>query len=243
MSNIKVRREMYKEKTFLAIIPARGGSKGIPRKNVTVINGKPLIQYTIDAARSSKYLDKIIVSTDDHEIAEISKECGAEVPFLRPKELASDKAKTIDALLHAVEELTKQGNNYDYLVLLQPTQPLRKGWHIDEAVQQIIEKEEESLVSVSKVREHPILMRTIDKEGKLKSLLKVNSTVRRQDFPDVYKVNGSIYINKLNESFNEHTSLNDNQLAYVMATEYDLDIDEPADLDLLKYFLEKDTTN
>lgn len=230
---------MYKEKTFLAIIPARGGSKGIPRKNIINVQGKPLIQYTIDEAKQSKYLDKIIVSTDDEEIAEVSKKCGAEVPFLRPKELASDKAKTIDALIHAVDELKKQDCKYDYIVLLQPTQPLRKSYHIDEAIEKIVQAGEESLISVSTVKEHPILMRSIDKSGKVKNLLELNSTVRRQDFPKMYKVNGAIYINKLNENFNEHTSMNDNKLAYIMDEIYDIDIDEQIDLDILNIKLEK----
>ncbi|WP_050183305.1 cytidylyltransferase domain-containing protein [Domibacillus robiginosus] len=232
---------MYKEKKFLAIIPARGGSKGIPQKNITHIEGTPLIDYTIKAAQRSKYLDKIVVSTDDLKIAEISKKCGAEVPFLRPKDLAGDQAKTIDAIIHGLEELKKQGEQYDYLVLLQPTQPLREEWHIDEAIQKIVDEEEESLVSVSEVREHPILMRTISQDGKLNNLLQLNSTVRRQDFSKVYKVNGSLYINKLNENFNKNISFNDNSLAYVMDKEYDLDIDEPADLELFKFYLQKGT--
>lgn len=228
---------MYKGKSFLAIIPARGGSKGIPKKNITIINGKPLIQYTIDEAKNSKYLDRLIVSTDDKEIAEVAEKCGAEVPFLRPEELATDNAKTIDALIHTVTELEKIGSKYDYVVLLQPTQPLRKSWHIDEAIQKIVETNEESLVSISEVKEHPILMRTIDEYGKVKNLMKISSTVRRQDFPSFYKVNGAIYINKINENFTENTSLNDNKLAYLMDREYDLDIDEPIDLELFKLIL------
>jgi CMP-N,N'-diacetyllegionaminic acid synthase len=233
-----VNRNMYKGKTFLGIIPARGGSKGIPRKNITIINGKPLIQYTIDEAKNSKYLDRIIVSTDDKEIAEVAEKCGAEVPFLRPKELATDNAKTIDALIHAVKELEKRGSKYDYVVLLQPTQPLRRSWHIDEAIQKIVETNEESLVSVSEVKEHPILMRTIGEDGKVKNLMGISSTVRRQDFPTFYKVNGAIYINKINENFTKNTSLNDNKLAYLMDKKYDLDIDEPIDLEFFKLFLQ-----
>lgn len=230
---------MFKGKTFLAIIPARGGSKGIPHKNITIVNDKPLIQYTIDEAKKSKYLDRIVVSTDDEEIARVSQICGAEIPFMRPKELASDQAKTIDALIYTVEELSKMGNQYDYLVLLQPTQPLRNSKHIDEAIEKIVGNDEEGLVSVSEVNEHPILMRTINQDGKLETLLNVNSTVRRQDFPSFYKVNGAIYINRLNESFTEHTSLNDNKLAYVMDKEYDIDIDDFIDLELFKLVLNR----
>jgi CMP-N,N'-diacetyllegionaminic acid synthase len=228
---------MYQGKTFLAVIPARGGSKGIPKKNIVEVCGKPLIQYTIEEALSSKLLDRIIVSTDDVEIAEVSKKCGAEVPFLRPKELADDQAKTIDVLIHAINELKKRGEKYDYLILLQPTQPLRKSWHIDEAIQQIVNNKAESLVSVSEVKEHPILIRTINESGNTERLLKVNSTVRRQEFPKYYKVNGAIYINKINDKFNEQTSLNDNKFAYIMDSKYDLDIDEPRDLEIFKLMI------
>ncbi|MDR6121912.1 CMP-N,N'-diacetyllegionaminic acid synthase [Bacillus sp. SLBN-46] len=225
---------MYNQKSFLAIIPARGGSKGIPGKNIIKINEKPLIQYTIEAALSSKYLDRIIVSTDCKSIAEVSLSCGAEVPFIRPESLAKDTSKTIDVLLHAVDDLRKVGDKYDYLVLLQPTQPLRTAKHIDEAIEMIINKKGESLVSISEVSEHPLLMRRLDSHCNVQKLLHMESTVRRQDFPKYYKVNGSIYINQINSNFNLNTSLNDNKLGYVMNKDYDLDIDEPSDLEILK---------
>ncbi|MEH7503782.1 acylneuraminate cytidylyltransferase family protein [Neobacillus drentensis] len=225
---------MYKGKTFLVIIPARGGSKGIPNKNIIDVEGKPLIKYTIDAAIESKYVDRIVVSTDSEVIAKVSVESGAEVPFLRPAALSTDSAKTIDALIHAVNTLKEQGSTYDYLVLLQPTQPLRQSYHIDEAIEKIVEIGTDSLVSLSPVHEHPILMRTINKQGMVSNLLKTSSTVRRQDFPDYYKVNGSIYINKINEKFDENLSLNDNKLSYIMEEKYDIDIDEPFDLEVFK---------
>lgn len=228
---------MYKQNSFLAIIPARGGSKGIPRKNIIHVKNKPLIQYTIESAKQSRYLDKIIVSTDDQEIANVSMRCGAEVPFLRPEELANDTAKTIDVLVHAVGELKKNGFEYDYLVLLQPTQPLRIGKHIDQAIEQIVNNEEESLVSITEVKEHPLFIRTLDNDGKVNSLLNATSTIRRQDFLKYYKVNGSIYINRLNDNFNLDTSLNDNKLGFVIDKKYDIDIDEPFDLKILELLL------
>jgi CMP-N,N'-diacetyllegionaminic acid synthase len=232
---------MYKNHTFLAIIPARGGSKGIPQKNIIDINGKPLIKYSIEEAIGSQFLDRVIVSTDDMEIASVAKECGAEVPFLRPSYLAGDNAKTIDVLLHVIQELSRRSQKYDYLVLLQPTQPLRKSWHIDEAIKSIVDNREERLVSISPVEDHPVLIRSVDDKGYLKNLLSTNSTVRRQDFPDFYKVNGAIYINKINDNLNEGTSLNDNSYPYIMQQEYDLDIDEPKDIELLKFILEDHT--
>ncbi|MCP1188537.1 acylneuraminate cytidylyltransferase family protein [Priestia flexa] len=221
---------MYESKRFLAVIPARGGSKGIPNKNIIDVNGKPLIQYTIDEAKQSKYIDRVVVSTDSEKIAEVAVTGGADVPFLRPDYLASDEAKTIDALVHVVNTIHSSSDVYDYIVLLQPTQPLRKHWHIDEAIETILEKKSTSLISVSPVKEHPILMRTIDENGGLKSLLNLSSTVRRQDFPTFYKVNGAIYINKIDSNFSVDTSLNDNLTPYIMGVEYDLDIDDFEDL-------------
>lgn len=225
---------MYKEKTFLAIIPARGGSKGIIKKNIIKVNGKPLIQYTIEKAKKSKYLDKIIVSTDNEEIANIARKCGASVPFLRPKRLAEDESKTIDAMIHIIEQLSNKEEIYDYLVLLQPTQPLRQVFHIDEAIELMIEKKINSLVSVSEVKEHPILMRKITENGELDKLLCINSTIRRQEFPQYYKVNGAVYINRIDKNLTLNTSFNDNKYPYVMDTKYDLDIDEYFDLEIFK---------
>lgn len=225
---------MYKNKKILAVIPARGGSKGIPKKNIVEINGKPLINYTISSALESQYIDRVITSTDSEKIAEVAVRCGAEVPFLRPKNLAEDQSKIIDVLINLINQLSIEDDNFDYIVLLQPTQPLRKSSHIDEAIKLVIDNDYKSLASVSLVRDHPILVRTIDNQGKLESLLHINSTVRRQDFPIYYKINGAIYINRIDEDFDEDTSLNDNIYSYIMDKEFDLDIDEPFDLEVLK---------
>lgn len=231
---------MYNEKKFLGIIPARGGSKGISRKNLVSVKGRPLIEYTIDAALNSRYLDNVLVSTDNEEIAEVSKELGASVPFLRPEALASDTSKTIDVLVHAVDYLKGEGEVYDYIVLLQPTQPLRKSSHIDEAIKQLVDNNSQDMISVSEVSDHPLLMRTVaNNDSCLVPLLNSNSSVRRQDFPKYYKVNGAIYINEINEKFNKSLSLNDNTTPYFMEGKFDLDIDEPKDLHLLEYMLDK----
>ena len=128
--------------------------------------------------------------------------------------------------------MEKLGEKYDYVVLLQPTQPLRQSWHIDEAIELILEKNEEALVSVSKVKDNPILIRSIDSNGYAVNLLSESSTKRRQDFQDFYKVNGAIYINKINQNLNNKTSLNDNKLVYIMDEKYDVDIDEMLDLQI-----------
>lgn len=221
---------VYKDKRILAIIPARGGSKGIPNKNIINLHNKPLIAYSILAAKASQYIDSIVVSTDSEQIKTVALDYGASVPFLRPAELASDTAKTIDCMLYTIRELAKHGEHYDCVILLQPTQPLRKEGVIDSAISTLLDSKEDSLVSVTTVSEHPILMRTITKEGTLKSLLPISSTVRRQDFPAVYRVNGSIYVNRINENFNDTTSLNDNILPFFMDETSSIDIDSYADL-------------
>ena len=225
---------MYKNNKFLAVIPARGGSKGIKKKNIYQVFGKPLIAYTIEEARKSKYIDRCLVSTDDKEIAKISKRYGADVPFLRSSNLANDNSKTIDALIEVIDNLKDLNDLYDYIIVLQPTQPLRRSFHIDESIEEIINNEKNCIVSVSEVNEHPILMRTIN-NGILENLLSMKSTVRRQDFPEYYKINGAIYINKIDSNFNSNLSLNDNNIPYVMDSIYDLDIDEPIDIEFFKY--------
>ena len=216
---------MFKNYTYLAIIPARGGSKGIPKKNIVPLGGKPMIAYSIEAALQSKYIDHTIVSTDDEKIAQISSNYGANV-IMRPPELAKDTSVTIDVLLHVIKALETE---YDFLVLLQPTSPLRLSKHIDEAIELFQSNGNKSLVSVSLVNDHPLLIRTVDDTGKLNKLFSKNSTVRRQDMPKYYRINGAIYINKISH-IHAKTSLNDNQTAYIMPQEFSVDIDEPIDL-------------
>ena len=226
---------MYDGKKVLALIPARGGSKGIKDKNIIDLCGKPLIQYTIDAAKKSKYIDDIVVSTDSEKIATISKKCGAEVPFMRPIELAQDKSKSIDAVVHAVETLKKYGRFYDCVVFLQPTQPLRDTEDIDGAINTFYQHGRQSLISVAEVVNHPLLIRTIE-NGKLKNLLNQNSSVRRQDMPKFYCVNGCIYINGI-EEINQELSQNDNCIPYVMDVKHSVDIDEYDDLLEAEFYL------
>ena len=230
---------MYKGKRILAVIPARAGSKGIKDKNIIDLCGKPLIAYSIQSALGSKYIDKVVVSTDGENIAKVAKEWGAEVPFIRPDYLSHDKAKSIDAVLHCIEEVEALGEKFDYMVLLQPTQPLRKSFHIDEAIELIVKEDVDNLVSICKVKEHPVLMRIVNEEGEMTSLLNCSSTQRRQDFKEFYKVNGVIYINKINENLNSETSLNDNTLPYVMDEQYSIDIDELLDVKIATLMLEE----
>lgn len=223
--------------SVLAIIPARGGSKGIPHKNIVLTGGKPLIAHTIEAAKNCPCIDKVLVSTDDKEIAQVSRAYGADVPFLRPDYLSSDTARSIDAVLHAISFCAGHDRPYDIAVLLQPTSPLRTGEDITHALDYFIEHNCDSLLSLSELEEHPILTRQIDAETKrLKPLLSMKSTVRRQDMPPYYHVNGAIYINYCRD-LTADTSLNDNHYGYVLPFPHGLDIDTPQDLELASFYL------
>ena len=227
---------MIENKKILAIIPARGGSKGIPRKNVKAISGKPMIQYTIEAAKECPYIDKVVVSTEDEEIADISMRAGAIVPFSRPEELATDEAKTIDVVMHAVEFYERKAERFDIIVLLQPTSPLRNAEDITKALEYFMRNEQRSLVTVSEVSESPILMRNFNKENKLEKILEEDSDVRRQDMKKFYRINGAIYINKASE-LNANTSFNDNEMGFVVSQDHGIDVDEPQDLVVAEYYL------
>lgn len=229
---------MINQKSVLALIPARGGSKGIKNKNIINLCGKPLIAYTVEAAKKSKYIDAVILTTDSEKIAEVAADFGAEVPFMRPAELAADKSKTIDAILHALKTLHDMGREYDVLVLLQPTQPLRTADDIDGALEKFIRTSCTSLVSISAVADHPILIRTINEQDGLVPMLNTSSTCRRQDMPDYYRVNGCIYINAIDE-ITEETSFSDNKRPYIMDLNHSLDIDELSDLAVAEYYLRR----
>lgn len=222
---------MYQDKTITAFIPARGGSKGIPKKNIKQFAGKPLIAFTIAAARESVYIDNVIVTTDSEEIASVARRYGAETPFLRPAELARDESKTIDAIVHARDCMEDLDRPCDIVVLLQPTSPLRRASEIDAAIEYFFDHGCMGLASVCAAREKPVLLRRLDASGVLHPLLPVLSTARRQDMPDFWKVDGAIYINK-NSDINLNTSFNDNPIGFVMPELRSSDIDSFDDFEL-----------
>lgn len=228
---------MYNDKKILAIIPARGGSKGIPHKNIMKINHKPLIAYSIEAAKGSKFIDYILVSTDDVEIKDVSLNYGAKVPFLRPEEISNDTAKSIDVVLHALEFHKSQGEEFHYVVLLQPTSPLRSSQDIDNAIEIVMEKEAESLVSLCEASENPVLMRVIE-DDKLKSFVEFKGdNLRRQDLPKFYIFNGAIYINSVEMLFKEKTFVNEATIPFVMDSVKSIDIDNMLDSKLAELIL------
>lgn len=234
---------MYKNKRILSIIPARGGSKGIPHKNIMNLCGKPLIAYSIEEAVKSKYIDKVIVSTDDEEIKEVALAFGAEAPFLRPEEISNDSAKSIDVVLHTVNFLKSTGENFDFVILLQPTSPLRSFEDIDSAIEEVILNERNSLVSVCEASENPVLMRTIENE-RLKEIFQYEGeNLRRQELPSFYIFNGAIYINTVKMLFEERKFVNEDTMPYVMEKEKSIDIDTYLDAKIAEVILSSKEDN
>ena len=213
----------------LAYIPARGGSKGIPKKNIAELGEMPLIAFTIVAALKSGLFEKVMVSTDSEEIAEVASQHGAWVPFLRYAEFAQDTSKTIEAVISDKGRLEAMGEKFDEFVLLQCTSPFRTAKDIQGAVA-LAEKVNAGVVSISPVEEHPIFMRTVDETGKVSRVLNCSSTCRRQDMPPYYRVNGAIYVNFWDE-LTPDLSFNANPYGYVMERNDSSDIDTKADLD------------
>ncbi len=217
--------------TFTALIPARGGSRGIPRKNLHPLRGKPLIAWTIEAALRSAAIEKVIVTTDDDEIAEVSRSCGAQVPFLRPAALASDEADSGAVVMHALDFLRRSGEWPSAVALLQPTSPLRDCGDIDRAAALYDQKAAQAVASVRRV-EHPVQwLRRIDSDGRLVSYSETDVS-RRQDMQVLYELNGAIYLVNADTFERERTFFPPRTFAYVMPPERSIDIDTLFDLRL-----------
>jgi CMP-N,N'-diacetyllegionaminic acid synthase len=217
----------------LAIVPARAGSKGIVDKNLTDLCGRPLIGYTIDAARAASCITRTIVSTDSPAIAEVARGCGAEVPFMRPAELAGDATPMMPVVLHAIDWLaTHDGFAPDVIALLQPTSPLRTAADIDAAVGMLLDDDgADAVVSVIEARTHPALTRIVDGNGRLQPFLPgVPVPVRRQGVEGVYELNGAIYAARTGVLRTKQTWHTDRTLAYVMPADRSVDVDEPLDM-------------
>jgi CMP-N,N'-diacetyllegionaminic acid synthase len=224
----------------LGIIPARGGSKGLPRKNILSLAGKPMIVWTIEAARASTLLDRVIVSTDDREIAAIAETHAAEVPFLRPADLAQDSTPTIDPVLHLLDFLVSVENyRPDYVILLQPTSPLRSTDDIDAAIR-IAHARKCSVVSVTEAAAHPLWMKQVDRDGTLRDFLQSDGRyARRQDLPPVYQLNGAIYLTPYETLLEEKSFCPAGACAYIMPAERSLDVDTCWDYQLADLLLQK----
>ena len=223
---------MYQGKTFLAIVPARGGSKRLPRKNILDLGGKPLIAWTIEAAIGCSYIDEVMVTTDDVEIANVAKKYGAEVPFLRPAELASDTATSFDAIRHAIEYYRKElGKEFDFVVLLQPTSPFRDAHNISKAIELCEGKKAKAIVSVCAVDHSPLWMNTLPEDLSMVRFIRSEvKNKRSQDLDVFYRLNGAIYICEVGTLLEEKTFFIDRSIyAYPMQVENSIDIDNKID--------------
>jgi len=224
------------ELRYLAVIPARGGSKRVLRKNLRLLGGKPLLSYTIEAANQSHLLDKVIVSTDDKEIAELALSSGVEVPFLRPAELAQDSSAVIAALQHLVENIEKDGIVIHALVLLQPTSPFRTAAHIDEAISLFETSGADTVTAVRESREHPYYSWTISEKKLVPFFTMKHQSMVRQELPSALVENGSIYIIK-RTLLDSDKLYGENTVPYLMDNHSSLDIDTMEDIHWAEFLL------
>ncbi len=223
--------------SILAIIPARGGSKGIPRKNIKPLFNKPLIGWSIDAAKQASCVNRIVVSTDDEEIASVARDLGADVPFMRPAELAADDTPGIAPVLHAISQLP----DYDWVLLLQPTSPLRSAEDIDGIWQFCQERGAPSAVSVCEVGKHPYWIYQCDAAQRLEPLIKERPDVtRRQDLPPAYALNGALYLARIDWLLEQQDFIGPETLGYIMPPERSVDLDTPQDWRWVEFLIEQE---
>lgn len=220
---------MYRDKRILGLIPARGGSKGLPGKNIRPLAGKPLLAWTIEAARGSRYLDRIVLSSDDEAILACGRQWGAETPFVRPRHLAADDAPGMAVVLHALEQLP----GYDWVVLLQPTSPLRLAQDIDAAIERLHDCGAPACVSVTAVDKSPYWMYFLSGEHCLQPVLPLSErAVNRQCLPDIYVLNGAVYVAEIAGLQASGSFLGGGAVAYVMPASRSVDIDTERDFAL-----------
>lgn len=226
---------MIGQERLLAVVPARGGSKGVPRKNVREVGGRPLIAWSLQAARESRYVDTTIVSTDDEEIAAVARAHGGTVPFMRPSALATDQAPTIDVVLDALQRCP----DHQWVLLLQPTSPLRLAADIDTAIDNCLKANAPSCVSVCAAQESPYWMYAITNDGHMKPIVPATAHTRRQDLPPAYSLNGAIYLARVDWLQRERAFVRPETVAYEMPLARSLDIDTESDLLQLQTLLER----
>jgi CMP-N-acetylneuraminic acid synthetase len=214
----------------LGLVPARGGSKGIPRKNVRPLAGKPLLAYTAEATRQSRSLDRVILSTEDDEIAALGRALGLEVPFRRPSELAADDTPGMAPVLHALTWLADvEGYRPDALMLLQPPSPLRRGRHIDEAMALLERESADSVLSVCAPDYHPYWMKVV-RDGRIVPFMSEGARYHsRQELPPVFRTNGAIYVARVDRLLEHQTFELERTLPYPMAREESVNIDDEFD--------------
>jgi len=219
------------DKSVLALVPARAGSKGLPGKNIRDFCGKPLLQWSVEHGLSSRYVDKVLVSTDSEEFAEIARKGGAEVPFLRPEHLASDMAASVDVILHAVDFLEKRARRFDILVLLEPTSPLRKPEDIDGALELLLSRPEaESVVSISLTEaHHPAFLMKTKEAGFLEPFLTDFKVIRRQDISPLFFLDGTVYISWIDALRRRRSFYHEKTLGYEVPKYQSFEVDDMDD--------------
>jgi CMP-N,N'-diacetyllegionaminic acid synthase len=229
------------KKKVLCVIPARKGSKGLRNKNIKKLNKIPLIAWSILTAKKCKLIDEIIVSTDCPKISKIAMKYGANVPFIRPKKFATDKASSFSVLKHAIDFLKKKKNYFDYIIMLEPTSPLRNSKDVDFCINKIKKDNIESLVSVTRVvDEHPYFLYSINKKNILRPYLKKQKKLymRRQDVSPLYYLEGSVYISKITTLLNEKTWYHKKTQAFEVEKWKSLEIDDIDDFKLAQFYLQ-----
>ena len=231
---------MLNKESMLAIIPARGGSKGVPGKNIKLLCGKPLIVYTIESAMAAKSIDRLILSTDDEEIAEVAKKVGVEIPFMRPVELAQDNSLAIDNYIYTIERLNREFDcNYEEFVVLLPTVPLRTSEDIDKAVELFSQKNAESVIS-STTLHHPLeWIFSINDDGIIQRNNEIDKKkmMNRQESKHAYIPNGAVYVLKYSLLKEKNSYYSDKTYAYVMPSERSVDIDTEFDFLFAEYLM------
>ena len=216
----------------LGIVPARGGSKGVPRKNIRLLQGKPLLAYTAEAALGSSRLSRVILSTDDYEIADTGREWGLDVPFMRPNELAVDSSPTLPVVRHALVSLEASGENFDAVCLLQPTSPLRRSVDIDNCIELLERTGADSVISVLPVPSeyNPKWVYWQSDNGELSiSVGDKDPVARRQDLPSAYHRDGSVYVTRTQVIMDRESLYGDHVVAYNMPSEFSVNIDSEDD--------------
>lgn len=228
---------MLNGKRVIAVIPARGGSKRLPRKNILPLGGKPLIGWTIEAAQKSQYVDDIFISTDDQKIADVVSQFGVEVPELRPEELSTDIATTQSVLFYTLE---KFGRNADIVVLLQPTSPFRSNYHIDEAIELLDKKSAFSIISVTPCEHPPQWANTLPDNDSMKDFLRFGSGKRSQDLGEAFRLNGAIYVYDTHKLLEVgEMAYREDTYAYKMSNDSSIDVDNQIDFDMAEFFYQK----
>lgn len=225
---------MIDGKRILAIIPARGGSKGVPGKNLRRVGGKPLIAWAIDGARRSRFIDRLIISSDDPEIIAQTHAHGGEAPFVRPAELARDDTPSEAAVAHAIGELP----GYDYVVLLQPTSPLRESGDIDGTIERCVTQGADSCISVSRAEQSPYWMYRLKSDGVIEPFIESDYlTARRQELPAVYYPNGAVFVARTDYFMRHQSFESQSAVAFEMPPERALDLDSELDFAVLEALL------